>query len=457
MRILCVGNRYPPWSTGGYETTWAAAVQWLRGAGHSVRVLTTLPDPTDSAGEPDPAGAEPDAPDVHRALRWYWRAHRFPSRRLSECRAIERANADVLGRHLRELSPEVVMWWAMGGMSLSLLEQVRRARVPAVADGRRRVAGVRPRGRRLDPALAGVAPVAGPGRRTVNRNSDPAAPRAGGALVVQLRLHAIGRLHGGIGLVDAAIDHPGVAAERFEGAADRSAGDGVWSWRLLYCGRIDPRKGIDTAIRALPLLPPEARLTVHGSGDPDHLAELKALAHQLSVTDQITFSSGPSGQVPVVYAASDVLVFPVRRREPWGLVPLEAMASRRPVVASRSGGGTAEYLEDGGNCLQFEPGDADGLAAALTRLAEHPGLRESLVRSGHATVRRHSETRFHAAIDQRLSETLARGLPENPKTPMNLEFDQEKLSAISNIKQLRKQKICQLWGSNPREVTLSGS
>ncbi len=102
-------------------------------------------------------------------------------------------------------------------------------------------------------------------------------------------------------------------------------------------------------------------------------------------------------------------MFPVTWREPWGLVPLEAMASRRPVVASRSGGGTAEYLEDGGNCLQFEPEDAEALAAAVTRLAEHPGLRESLVRSGHGTVRRYSAQRFHTAIDQRLSETLARG------------------------------------------------
>src|ERR1700724_466102 len=42
-------------------------------------------------------------------------------------------NAAVLARHVSELQPDVVSWWSMGGMSLSLIEQVRRAGLPAVA------------------------------------------------------------------------------------------------------------------------------------------------------------------------------------------------------------------------------------------------------------------------------------------------------------------------------------
>jgi glycosyltransferase involved in cell wall biosynthesis len=402
MRILCIGNRYPPWSTGGYETTWAAAVQWLRGTGHSVQVLTTLPDPTDN-----PVDAHAAHGDVHRELQWYWRAHRFPSLSLSECRTIERANADALARHLKEFSPEAVMWWAMGGMSLSLLEQVRRAGVPAVA-----VVG--------DEWPAYGPEVDGWTRHWSGwrRPMGAAAERSTGIPTrLELERAAVWSFSSaytrsvactaGWNLVDAAIDHPGVSVDRFRGTADRS--DGAWAWRLLYCGRIDPRKGIATAIRALTLLPHEARLTVLGTGDPDHLSQLTALAHDLSVTDHVTFSSGGPEDVVAAYAACDALVFPATWREPWGLVPLEAMASRRPVVASRAGGGIAEYLEDGSNCVQFEPEDAEGLAAAVTRLSDHPGLRESLVRSGHATARRYTEERFHAAIEQRLSETVAQG------------------------------------------------
>jgi glycosyltransferase involved in cell wall biosynthesis len=389
---------------GGYEATWDAAVQWLRGDGDSVRVLTTVPDPSDDAADSGTVG-----PEVYRELRWYWLAHRFPSRSLSECRAIERANGEVLARHLREFSPEAVMWWAMGGMSMSLLEQVRRAGVPAVA------------------MVGDEWPVYGPEVdgwtrrwRGWRRPLAAAAERSTGIPTqVNLERTALWSFNSaytrsvacssGLNLVDAAIDPPGVDLDRFRPAVDRSAGDGTWDWRLLYCGRLDPRKGIATALRALTMLPHEARLTVHGTGDPEYLAQLTALAHRLTVSDQVTFSSGPREQVPAVYAACDALLFPVIWREPWGLVPLEAMASRRPVVASRAGGGPAEYLEDGGNCLQFEPEDAEALAAAVTRLAEQAGLRESLVRSGYATARRHTEERFHAAMKQRLAETVARG------------------------------------------------
>src|SRR4051794_2600571 len=97
----------------------------LRSAEHEVRVLTTdfrLADPDDEEDR-----------DVHRQLHWYWRDHAFPAFSFRERLAVERHNADVLDRHVREFAPDVVTWWAMGGMSLSLLERVRRAGIPAVA------------------------------------------------------------------------------------------------------------------------------------------------------------------------------------------------------------------------------------------------------------------------------------------------------------------------------------
>ena len=56
------------------------------------------------------------------------------------------------------------------------------------------------------------------------------------------------------------------------------------------------------------------------------------------------------------YAAADAVLFPVQWEEPWGLVPLEAMAVGRPVVASGTGG-SAEYLRDEENCLIYSPLD----------------------------------------------------------------------------------------------------
>ena len=68
MRLLTVGNMYPPHHFGGYELVWRAAVEHLRGAGHEVRVLTT---------DVDTGTTEPDDPDVHRELRWHLRDGEF--------------------------------------------------------------------------------------------------------------------------------------------------------------------------------------------------------------------------------------------------------------------------------------------------------------------------------------------------------------------------------------------
>src|SRR5258708_7305922 len=115
---------YPPQYLGGYELIWQSAVAAERAAGHEVRVLTS---------DLDLGADEPDDADVHRELRWYWRDFEFPRLSLRERVRLERANAAVLDRHVEELQPDVVAWWAMGGMSLSLIERVRRAGLPAVA------------------------------------------------------------------------------------------------------------------------------------------------------------------------------------------------------------------------------------------------------------------------------------------------------------------------------------
>ena len=51
-----------------------------------------------------------------------------------------------------------------------------------------------------------------------------------------------------------------------------------WAWRLLYVGRLDPRKGIDTAVQALARLPEQARLTIVGGWDDRERARLEQLA-----------------------------------------------------------------------------------------------------------------------------------------------------------------------------------
>lgn len=104
-----------------------------------------------------------------------------------------------------------------------------------------------------------------------------------------------------------------------------------------------------------------------------------------------------------MYRDADAVVFPVEWPEPWGLVPLEAMALGRPVLATGRGG-SGEYLVDGVNSLLFRAGEPAALAGALRTLAGDEQLRERLRRAGYETATRHTEEAFNRAA---LAEMLA--------------------------------------------------
>src|SRR3954451_5732190 len=126
VRVLAIGNLYPPAAMGGYERIFVGAMRALEAAGHDVRVLTTAPVAGRPVEGPDPAG-----PPVFRELPWWWEDFAFPRRSLRGRIAVERGAAAALARHLA-WRPDVVSWWGLGGLPLSLLERVRRAGVPSV-------------------------------------------------------------------------------------------------------------------------------------------------------------------------------------------------------------------------------------------------------------------------------------------------------------------------------------
>jgi glycosyltransferase involved in cell wall biosynthesis len=204
-------------------------------------------------------------------------------------------------------------------------------------------------------------------------------------------------------LPDVTIAHAGIDSARFAPRDPKP-----WRRRLLYCGRIDPRKGVGTAIEALARLPADANLVIDGDGDPGYLSELRTLARRLGVTDRVRFQASPSADVSDAYAAADAVVFPVRWREPWGLVPLEAMAVGRPVIATRSGGGPDEYLQHERNCLLVEPGDAAGVAAAFERLEADASLRAAILAAGRETAARFNDARLHEQLLRELDTVAAR-------------------------------------------------
>lgn len=156
--------------------------------------------------------------------------------------------------------------------------------------------------------------------------------------------------------------------------------------RLVTVGRLVRRKGVDETIAALAAVP-DAELVVAGGGGPDDpdRARLAAVAVGHRVAHRVRFVGAlPRERVPALLRSADVVVC-VPWYEPFGMVPLEAMACARPVVASAVGG-LADTVVDGVTGVHVPPRRPPELAAALRRLLDAPALRRELGRAGRERV-----------------------------------------------------------------------
>jgi glycosyltransferase involved in cell wall biosynthesis len=135
---------------------------------------------------------------------------------------------------------------------------------------------------------------------------------------------------------------------------------------------------------------PEARLVIVGDDDPrahpggtSYTAELKALVAQLGLQEQVIFSPFRA-DVPALMASFDVFAMP-SWGEPFGMVYVEAMAMKRPVVAWADGG-PLEIVADGETGYLPPRGDVDALAQVLLRLVREPDLRRRMGEAGRRRV-----------------------------------------------------------------------
>jgi glycosyltransferase involved in cell wall biosynthesis len=162
----------------------------------------------------------------------------------------------------------------------------------------------------------------------------------------------------------------GVDLELFHPLGDRDAMRqvlGLSEFTLLSVGHLDPRKGHDLIISALPMLP-NVQLLIAGSG-PD-LKKLQKLACTAGVADRVAFLGAMSQEeLRNYYGVADALVL-ASSREGWANVLLEAMACGTPVVASNVWG-TPEVVRSPAAGVLMPSRTADGVAAAVRCLRDH--------------------------------------------------------------------------------------
>ncbi len=167
---------------------------------------------------------------------------------------------------------------------------------------------------------------------------------------------------------------------------------------VLFVGRIEPLKGIDTLIRAVACMrmsemEKPAYLAIIG-GDPNaspdemtlEMTHLHELCHELAMDRMVVFL-GKRGQdtLPYYYSAAEVLVMP-SHYESFGMVALEAMACGTPVIASQVGG-LAFLVRDGVTGYHVPNGDSDALCARLTTLMADADLRHQMGRNAAENAR----------------------------------------------------------------------
>lgn len=153
-----------------------------------------------------------------------------------------------------------------------------------------------------------------------------------------------------------------------------------------FVGRVVPEKGLDLLFRACVRLRGGWRVHVVGSGDAQE--ELEALAARLGIAARVTWHGAlPRPSLDALWSSFDCTVVPSRTTERWvesrGTSALTAMAHGLPVVATATGV-LPELVGDAGLTLPEE--DVDGLAAALQRLHDDPGLRARLGAEGRRRV-----------------------------------------------------------------------
>jgi glycosyltransferase involved in cell wall biosynthesis len=198
---------------------------------------------------------------------------------------------------------------------------------------------------------------------------------------------------------------------------------------MLYVGRLEWRKGIGTLISAASLLKkevPNLKVMVVGgkifgqnvnAADSREYKRLKKKAEEEGIGEIVTFTGNiDHGRLPVYYRAADVFVIP-SYYEPFGLVALESMASKIPVIASRVDG-LAVTIEDGRTGLLFEPRNALSLKNKIMKICLSKDFAENLCENAYFEItKNYSWPNIAEKIGSIYDELIIKKYENNPTLP----------------------------------------
>jgi len=412
MRILAISNRFPPHSIGSYELQCLQVSHELGLRGHQVRILTA-----ESAASP----INQTSAKIFRELEVYSSEDAQNGSFTRLFRKV-RSNQRILEQHLVRFVPEVILFWGMEGLPLSLALTAEKTTIPCVyavmdhwlskacesdpwwrywteenAFDPPMIRNIL-RGLRLESAVRGQAPF-----------GDVKALRLDNVFFCSESLKQETVKACDIPLEHSAIVPCGISPEDIR----RKARHATLSGRILYVARLSDEKDPLTAIRAIQELRKRGNdgysLDICGRGTPQYESMLHDFVRKNQLNGAISFKPLMEEQVRNALHLYDTLVFTSKYPEPFPLVHLKAMAARVPVISTLDGG-SGELIRNGENGLAFETGNHYDLADQIEKISSDVALRERITDTAFDEALRyynfervtsHIESLLHRAIENR--------------------------------------------------------
>jgi len=404
MRILVLTNFYPPYYIGGYELACQDVVESLKRHGHHLSVITSTYGLS---------GSSIDEGHIYRVL--LLKRNTPQSSSIGSDVWQHTRNRHKIKSLINVLQPDIVYIWGMNQLELSipdafisqidqlsLFSSIGRSTVStvfAVSDGW--LLGEDDRYQHWfyywqhTPRHILKRKVKSIIKRCIARSLPIKKPKLS-IKYAHFFSHSLQQQYAKVGIIpqEARIIYHGVSlpsSHSYQGKSFTSESEQA-NVKLLYSGRLDPQKGVHTAIEAVAILKKkeinQVNLDIVGLHESsEYVSHLFDLIEQYNLHDCVFIHKRiPREKLDAVYYAHDVLLFPSIWEEPFSITVLEAMAHGLLVIGT-STGGSAEILRHGENSLVFKAGDAHDLAKQIEYIMSRPESGEGFRRTAFETIR----------------------------------------------------------------------
>ncbi len=401
LSVVLVTNLFPPQELGGYGRMMWEFAHGLMARGHRVRIVTSDVGEFGQTPTTDEVAMEQHVSRTLRLAGTWVGGRAAPITDRVELARRMRDNATRLQAVVAEGRADLILAGNLDFLGTSLIRPLLEKRVPVLH------------------AVANANPGYAPAEQPTEPHYWIAGCSDWNADAIKQAGYKPGRLE---------TLYPGARVDRFF----RLFLPDTARLRICYASLMLPYKGADTLVRALAHLHEVGvDFSAEIAGDaPDakFLAEMRELVRARGLEDKVCFTGFLDRRgLSALFARSNVLVFPSRFQEPFGISQVEALAAGLVVVSSGTGG-AREIIRDRIDGLLFKAGDDLDLGKKLLVLANQPELMARLQRQGQARA-----TTYAVENSVRKIEALAAELVNGQPAPANDLTEARRFLAAKNF------------------------